>query len=163
VSRRWAPPGTGWIRTADYGDLATWMRPETHGLTVAVYSGDGFGHRTDGRAETWIVNVPPASWIPGEVMDKPHRIRWVLANHGDPHCGALRIIRRVVPPSHRGHRRLNRHRMVWRDPLPRRIRAALTTAPDAGTPAGLAHTIRAANRAQEANPRPNSPDTGDPR
>lgn len=120
--RRWAP-GRGWTRTLDCGDLAVWMRPNRDGISIAVYTGSGFG-RLEREAEVWIVDCPAGTLLPHEVMDKPHRVRWVLDTPSDDvEYGALSVERRRVPRSHRGHRRLNPRRRVWVWPLPRRIRA----------------------------------------
>lgn len=117
VGRRWAP-GKGWTRMVDVGDLAIWMRRADDCLRVAVYTCDGFGHRTDGRAEAWMVEAMPGSELPYQVLDKPHRIRWVMdmTNH-DQLIDAL-----VVPRSHAGHRRLRRRRHIWCTRLPRGLR-----------------------------------------
>jgi hypothetical protein len=125
-SRRWQPDGTGWITTYDYGSTAVWMRPVSGGrVEIALYSvhlPPGLGPDT---AEVWVVRVPVGSWLPGEVMDKPWRIRWAVeVSQGDEFAGEV-LLRRVVVPSHAGHRRLNANRRVWRWPLPRKIRRAL--------------------------------------
>lgn len=124
--RRWHPPGRGWIRTLDYGDLAVWMRPEPAGVGIAVYTGDGFGHLRPGVAETWVAHVDHTSPLPSVVMDKPHRIRWAIdPANGPEYYVASSVHRRPVDACHRGHRRLSQRRRVWRWPLPRPIRAAL--------------------------------------
>lgn len=121
MSYRWSPPGDGWLRVIDCGNLAAWMRPEHDGLSIAVYTGDGFGHLADtDRAETWIVRVPSSSVIPYQVMDKPHRIRWVLTSEY-PEYSAMSVEREQVPRSHAGHRRLNANRRIWEWPLPDKI------------------------------------------
>lgn len=152
MSRRWKPPGYGWIRTADYGKLAIWMRPasEGTGVDIAMYAGDGFG-ATPGLAETWLVTVPPGSWMPETVMDKPRRIVWVLGydvNSGDESSyvyGATSVWFRHVDASHKGHRRLNRKRYIHKRPLPRKIRMALGRTADRFSPRGLLTTIQRAS------------------
>lgn len=129
MTRRWHPAGRGWIRTLDYGNLAIWMRPEADGLSIAVYAGGGFGHLPPHVAETWIVRVGRHSAIPHLIMDKPHRIRWTLDHSGDHTHGAVHIHRTQRPASHRGHRRLNPRRDLWRWPLPLPIRRALRETP----------------------------------
>jgi hypothetical protein len=127
--RRWHPPGTGWVRTFDAGRVAVWMRPPlVGGLDIAAYiesSYDPWGYVAAlGRyAEAWVVWVPRESWLPYEVMDKPHRIGWSLTSH-ERFAGTV-LSRTVLPASHRGHRRMNSNRRVYRWPLPRRILAAL--------------------------------------
>lgn len=117
MSKRWSP-GKGWRRIADAGDLAVWMRGTDDGVRIAVYTGDGFGHRTDGRAEVWIVETAPGSDLPYQVIDKPRRVRWVMDGSSlDRLVDAL-----VVPRSHAGHRRLRRSYRIWRRDLPRKLR-----------------------------------------
>lgn len=117
MARRWAP-GRGWTRLIDTGGTAVWMRRVDDCLHVAVYTCDGFGHRRDERAEAWVVEAMPGSELPYQVLDKPHRIRWVMdmANH-DHLVEAL-----VVPRLHARHRRLRRRRHIWRTRLPRSLR-----------------------------------------
>lgn len=115
--RRWSP-GRGWRRLADRGSTAVWMRPAPDGgLQVAVYTGDGFGYRTDGLAEAWIVEAAPGSDLPYHVIDKPRRIRWAMDMANQDHVVEVR----VMSPSHRRHRRLRRRRSLWAKQLPQRL------------------------------------------
>lgn len=123
IRHRWHPPGKGWIVTADIGRLAVWMRPEPEGgVSIALYAAEYFYDNDD--AEVWIVRVPRGSWLPGEVMDKPHRIRWALSKDDPDWAGDVQL-RVCLPRSDRGHRRGRRHREFWHWPLPRKIRTAL--------------------------------------
>lgn len=127
MTRRWRPPGDGWIVTRDWGDLAVWMLPARHaGVAIALYIRDYFDP-TRKTWEVWIVTVPRGSWIPGQVMDKPHRIAWVAREPDDPLSGGQVLLHQRVPASHRGHRRLRHNRHVYRWPMPRPIRTALST------------------------------------
>lgn len=125
---RWRP-GKGWIRTADYGNWVAWMRPSPDGcgVEITVYTGDGFGHYYDlannraTSAEVWRVWCPPGSTLPYTVADKMHRIRWAV-----DYANLETVLERYkLPPSHRGHRRLNYNRQVFKWPLPRKILRAL--------------------------------------
>lgn len=110
------------MRVIDTGRLAVWMRPEpAGGVTISLYAAEYF----DDGAEVWIVRVPRGSRIPYEVIDKPHRIRWVM--HAEPGSGFEGEVleHRTVGPSHHGHRRLASRRHLWRWPLPPRILRAL--------------------------------------
>lgn len=106
------------------------MRPAADcGVEVTVYTGDGFGHYDptgwdyDGpaRAEVWRVWCPPGSWLPYSIADKVHRIRHAM----DMTNQNVVLDRFTLPPSHKGHRRLNYNRYVWVWPLPKKIQRAL--------------------------------------
>lgn len=121
-TRRWIPKGAGHIAVIDQGDLAVWMRPEKPGgVTISVYFGRGIEWDSV-RAEVWTVRVPAGSWLPAEVIDKIHRIRWCLDAGEDSGFQALAIERRTLPASHRGHRRLAYRRHI--DRWPRKLQAA---------------------------------------
>jgi hypothetical protein len=103
------------------------MRPEMRGgVTVALYAADYFRGPDD--ADVFMVRVPRGSWLPGEVMDKPHRIRWAFRDGVDDVFAGELLVHLRMRASHAGHRR-NAIRRVYRWPLPRRIRAALEDRP----------------------------------
>lgn len=121
MAHRWHPPGKGWITTWDYGRLAVWMRPEPEGgVSIALYASEYFNENT----EVWIMRVPRGSWLPYEVMDKPHRIRWGV-NSQWPHVAGELLLHKQIPPSHSGHRRTRRNTRIYRRRLPRKLRQAL--------------------------------------
>ncbi|WIN00006.1 hypothetical protein ACTOB_003679 [Actinoplanes oblitus] len=128
MSHRWSPGSSKFIRIIDCGFTVVWVRPETDGVTVVVYTGDGFGNLADQRrAEIWTVRLGHGSPLLDIIRDKVHRIRWVrdVCDAAVDDYKLMSWSRAEVAPSHHGHRRLNRRRSLWLDPLPRRIRDAI--------------------------------------
>lgn len=126
MSHRWHPPGTGWNVVGDDGWIVLWMRPEKPGgASIALYYGDCALGVQDVHSEVWIVRVPRGSFVPVNVLDKPHRISHVERYPGDPQFGGQVLLHEPVRPSHAGHRRCKRSRRLWADRLPRKIWLAI--------------------------------------
>lgn len=119
TNRRWSP-GKGWLRVLDTGTVAAWMRPEDDGVSIAVYGHDYF----DSDTRIYVARVPRGSYLPWEVVDKPHRIRWGV-NSNDPLWRATEFSWWLTAPPQRRHRRTPSRRWIWNGDLPPKIRRAL--------------------------------------
>lgn len=124
--RRWSP-GAGFIKCADYGSTAVWLKPLHDGAQIAVYVPNWWG--SDPYPTTWlhlILEVPRGSWMPWQVLDKVYRILWAetYSDHDNParHLfGGTWLLREERGPSHKIYRtpgqcgRARRHRR-WSAP-----------------------------------------------
>lgn len=107
--RRWSP-GRGFIKCADHGSTAVWLKPLHDGAQIAVYMQNWWS--SDPYPTTWvhlILEVPRGSWMPWEVLDKVYRILWADRYSGEDapaHClfGGTWILREERGPSHKIYR-----------------------------------------------------------
>lgn len=127
--KRWSP-GKGWIRTADYGYSATWMKPSViGGVEVICYlSHTAIWDLPADRAQIVHIWCPPGSGVPYTVADKIRRVLWPVH---DPTLDEKVVRYFQVPATHRTHRRRRRSYNVHRWPLPLPIRRALGDDPRA--------------------------------
>jgi hypothetical protein len=103
-----------------------WLRREPDkSITAVVYVGYGDGARYQG---IWTLSCKPGAPILRSIIDKPHRVAWVLDEPDDPWFGACLMGWRSVPggpvrrrPKTRGRKSSRRvHSPVWL--LPRKFR-----------------------------------------
>lgn len=153
-AKRWSP-GKGFIKLAEYGTHAIWMKPLKDGALLAAYipGWDAVGVE---HQEKWIIQLPRGSDFHWTILDKMHRIRWLLNDkpievggtlwnvrvlkyeRGNPSHKAIRtqLCRRMWGSWHRGHKNMWTRRLVrpWearyfayesRPHMPRKIEAAL--------------------------------------
>jgi hypothetical protein len=75
-NRRWSP-GVGFIKLYDRGEHAIWVRPLDDGVLLAQYL-PGCDRAGVEHFEKWIIEIPRGGDFMWTVLDKPHRIGWLL-------------------------------------------------------------------------------------
>lgn len=112
--------------------MAVWMKPLRDGALLAVYRPHWGGWEED-LAEHWIVQLPRGTDFHWDVLDKTHRIRWLLGAagvypsvgsvlwkvkilkfevRGVSHTGRKQQRRRMWGQWHRGHKHMWTKRRV---------------------------------------------------
>lgn len=126
-NRRWRPKGQGFRCIFDSGTAAMWLRREDNAsLTCVVYLDWDWPDR-DG---IWTLRCDPGAWMLYDVIDKPHRVGWILT--GDSASLGAELLSRVPVPSgperrsprirgrRHGRRRIQQSPQGWL--LPRKYR-----------------------------------------
>lgn len=75
-AKRWSP-GKGFVKLQEYGSVAVWMKALKDGALLAAYRPcwrEGQEH----LVEKWIIQLPRGTDFHWDILDKTHRIRWLL-------------------------------------------------------------------------------------